>query len=147
MVNIFDDMKEICCLDLKCSVIFYYTFFVRFARFLLTDKAFLYNMFESLFDPFIAQANVCCMYHKKHTRSEILWLRAITTMDTTMNKNINLKYNFKNLRHFFWADANGNTMQQNLFQNIFVTSSWSSKKGYWLGTRKATSKINKKRSF
>ena len=27
MVNVFSDMKVICCLDLKCSVIFYFTFF------------------------------------------------------------------------------------------------------------------------
>ena len=49
-----------------------------------------------------------------------------------MDKNINISnliYNFKNLRHDFWADGNRNTMQQKLF-----------------GTLKVTLKINKKKN-
>ena len=37
MINVFNGMKKNYCLDVKCSVMFCFTFFVKFVQFLLIE--------------------------------------------------------------------------------------------------------------
>ena len=44
-------MKDFCCLDLKCSVMLFFTTFVRFVQICWLNKVFSSNMFELICDP------------------------------------------------------------------------------------------------